>query len=30
LAKFQPYAKSLKIDVKDLKFDVKRWESENS
>jgi len=30
LAKFQPYAKSLKIDVKDLKFDVKRWESENA
>jgi len=25
LLKFQPYAKSLKIDVKDLKFDPKRW-----
>lgn len=30
LTKLQPYTKSLKINVKDLKFDVKRWESDNS
>lgn len=28
LAKLAPYMKTLKINVKDLKFDVKRWESE--
>lgn len=28
LAKFQPYAKSLKMEVKDLKFDPKRWSEE--
>ena len=25
LEKFQPYAQSLKISVKDLKFDTKKW-----
>lgn len=28
LAKLEPYIKSLKMNVKDLKFDVKRWESD--
>ena len=28
LEKIQPYTKSLKIDVKDLKFDVKKWVDE--
>ena len=28
LAKLEPYIKPLKINVKDLKFDVKRWESD--
>lgn len=26
LVKFQPYLKSLKINVKDLRFDPKKWE----
>lgn len=26
LTKFQPYLKSLKMNVKDLKFDPKKWE----
>ena len=29
ITKLAPYAKTLKINVKDLKFDVKRWEAEN-
>ena len=29
LKKFEPYAKSLKIRVVDLKFDSKRWEAVN-
>ena len=29
LKNFEPYAKSLKIRVTDLKFDSKRWESIN-
>ena len=28
LAKLAPYMRNLKVNVKDLKFDVKRWESE--
>lgn len=28
LAKLVPYMKTLKINIKDIKFDVKRWESE--
>lgn len=28
LAKLAPYMKALKVNVKDLKFDVKRWEPE--
>ena len=28
LVKFQPYTKSLKINVKDLKFDAKKWSTE--
>lgn len=28
LADFQPYAKSLKITVKDLRFDAKKWVEE--
>lgn len=28
LEKFKPYLKSLKLNVKDMKFDVKKWESE--
>ena len=27
IKKFEPYAKSLKIRVQDLKFDPKRWEA---
>lgn len=27
LVKFEPYLKSLKLNVKDLRFDPKRWES---
>lgn len=27
LQKFNPYLKSLKIQIKDLKFDVKKWEN---
>ena len=27
LEKFQPYLKSLRLSVKDLKFDCKKWES---
>jgi len=29
LHELEPYLKSLKINVKDLKFDVKRWVDEN-
>lgn len=29
LVKFQPYAESLNIKVKDLKFDAKKWVNEN-
>ncbi len=29
LSKFQPYAQSLKITVKDLRFDAKKWVEEN-
>lgn len=29
LEKFQPYLKSLHLNVKDLKFDPKRWASED-
>ena len=28
LVKLQPYLKSLKLNVRDLKFDAKRWEAE--
>lgn len=28
LVKFKPYLESLKINVKDLKFDAKKWEVE--
>lgn len=28
LVKFKPYLESLKINVKDLKFDAKKWENE--
>ena len=28
LVKFKPYLESLKINVKDLKFDAKKWEGE--
>ncbi len=28
LAKLEPYMKTLNINIKDLKFDVKRWESD--
>ena len=28
LAKFQPYTKSLKIEIKDLKFDSKKWQND--
>ncbi len=28
LVKLQPYMKSLKMNVKDLKFDAKKWSSE--
>ena len=27
LVKFEPYLKSLKLNVKDLRFDPKRWEN---
>ncbi len=27
LVKFEPYLKSLKLNVKDLRFDPKKWES---
>lgn len=29
LADLEPYLKSLKMNVKDLRFDVKRWTEEN-
>jgi len=29
LKDFEPYLKSLKLTVKDLRFDVKRWTEEN-
>lgn len=28
LVKFKPYLESLKINVKDLKFDAKKWQNE--
>lgn len=28
LAKFEPYLKSLKLNVKDLKFDPKKWSTQ--
>lgn len=28
LGKFKPYLESLKINVKDLKFDAKKWQNE--
>lgn len=28
LSKFKPYVKSLKMNVKDLKFDAKKWKEE--
>jgi len=28
LAKFEPYLKSLKLNVKDLRFDPKKWETQ--
>ena len=28
LAKFEPYLKSLKMNIKDLRFDPKKWEKE--
>ena len=28
LVKFEPYLKSLKLNVKDLKFDSKKWTTE--
>lgn len=30
LTKFQPYLKSLRLSVKDLKFDCKKWNEINS
>lgn len=30
LTKFQPFLKSLKINVKDLKFDAKKWSSDEN
>ena len=29
LVKFEPYLKSLKITVKDLRFDPKKWDDNN-
>ncbi len=26
MEKFRPYAKSLKLNLKDIRFDVKKWE----
>ena len=28
LIKFQPYLKSLKMNIKDLKFDAKKWSND--